>query len=398
MKNVVYFRYFGFLFLLFISTIGYGQKKDELENQKKSNLEQLKLSRELLESTRQERKSSLYQLNLLNRQIDIRNNLLKTYQEEINFIQRDLQEIEETLRVNERELTSLKEIYAKIIKNSYRNIEQDYFWMYILSSEDINQGYERIRYIKYINDYRRTVYDDISAKNDSLIILAGKLDKIQKEKITALERIEHENSLLYKDKRTKNEIVGRLKGKESELLKEIRERENTQRKIENEIRRIIEEESKRAKTANKIYELTPEERIISDDFTKNRGGLPWPTVQGVITGYFGEHNHPVIRGIKVRSNGIDITTVPNTEVRSIFKGEVTVVSAILGANYTVIIKHGNYRSVYQNLVNVKVKPGELIETKETIGYVGTNSSNESKLHFELWNGMTVINPEIWLSK
>ena len=398
MKNVAFFRSFGLIFLLFFGTIGYGQKKDDLENQKRTNLEQLKLSRELLESTRQERKSSLYQLNLLNRQIDVRNNLINTYQNEISLIQRDLQEIEETIRVNEGELTRLKDIYAKIIRNSYRNIEQDYFWMYVLSSEDINQGYERIRYIKYLNDYRRTVFDDITAKNDSLIILSKKLDLIQKDKVTALQRIEEENSQLYKDKRSKNEVVGKLKGRESELLKEIRERESTQRKIENEIRRIIEEESRKAKSANKIYELTPAEKIISEDFTKNKGGLPWPTLQGVITGYFGEHDHPVIRGIKVRSNGIDVTTVPNTEVRSVFKGEVTVVSAILGANYTVIIKHGNYRSVYQNVVNVKVKPGELIETKEKIGNVGTNSNNESKLHFELWSGMTVINPEIWLSK
>jgi septal ring factor EnvC (AmiA/AmiB activator) len=192
--------------------------------------------------------------------------------------------------------------------------------------------------------------------------------------------------------------LGVLKGKENQLLKEIRERENTQRKIENEIRRIILAEASKAKSANKVFELTPEEKLISENFLNNKGGLPWPTLQGIITGNFGEHAHPVIKGIKIRSNGIDINTVVNTDVRSVFKGEVTVVSAILGANYTVIIKHGDYRSVYQNIINVKVKPGDRVETKEIIGKVGANSNDESKLHFELWEGMSVINPEIWLSK
>lgn len=397
MRQYLYFRII-ILFFVWNFTEICGQTKDELEKSKKSNLEQLEYTKELLESTRNEKKTSLYQLNLLGKQIDLRNNLISNYEYELLYLQKQLDNIEESIITNENRIKNLKDDYALIIRNSYKNIDNFYFWMYILSSEDINQGYERLRYIKYLNNYRKIVINEIKSKNDSLEIMAKNKRKLLYEKEVAINNVKIEKLKLFNDSKSKSTLVNQLKNKEQELIKEIKEREATQRKIENEIRRIIEEEAKKLKNANHSLKLTPEEKIISDDFNKNRGGLPWPTIQGVITGRYGEYDHPVIAGIKIRSNGIDISTVSGADVRSVFKGEVTVVSAILGANYTVIIKHGNYRSVYQNLINVKVKPGEIVGTKEVIGKVGTNSNNESKLHFELWNGMTVVDPVNWLSK
>ena len=375
-----------------------GQNKTELEEQRQKNLERLKLSRQLLERTRERKSNSVYEVNLLTRRIKERSSLIKNFESEIEMINSQLENIQERVNRNQQTLEILKRQYADIIHNSYRNIEDEYALMYILSSQDINQTYERIRYIKYLNDYRKNLFKEIEQKTDSLTTLQISLDSLKNEKVLALKTIERENINLYKDKRQKTKSIQQLKGKEDKLIAEIREREETQKKIENEIRRIIEEEARRARESNKVYALTPEEKIISDDFTKNRGGLPWPTIQGVVTGQYGEHPHPVIPGINVRSNGIDLSTVENTEVRAVFKGEVTVVSAILGANYTVILKHGNYRSVYQNLIKVKVKSGDMVNTKEIIGTVGTNMDNETKLHFELWNGMDVVDPERWLSK
>ncbi len=161
---------------------------------------------------------------------------------------------------------------------------------------------------------------------------------------------------------------------------------------------MIEAEARKALEANRINSLTPEEKIIDGEFGNNKGGLPWPTEQGIITGEYGERAHPVLKGIKIRSNGIDLSTVKGAQVRAVFKGEVTKVIAILGANYTVIIKHGNYRTVYQNLVDVKVKLGDMVETMEYIGRLGLDDGEISKLHFELWNKMDAVNPETWLSK
>jgi septal ring factor EnvC (AmiA/AmiB activator) len=397
MKFRIFYKIFGLLFL-FLFEISLAQNKKDLEQRKASNLEMLKLSRQLLESTRQKKKNSAYQVSLISKKIEYRNNLLNTYEDEVDFLESESKRLSGLIDQNQIVLEELRDQYAEIIRKTYRNLDEDFVMMYLLSSEDINQGYERIKYIKYINSYRQNLYSEISLRNDSLNELSREFDETRLELQQTMINLKRENDNLYKDRREKAQAIDLLKGRESEIINEIKEREEAQRKIEAEIRRIIEEEARRARAENRIYELTPEEKIISDDFFTNKGGLPWPTIQGIVTGKYGEHNHPVIPGIKVQSNGIDISTVPGTEVRSVFKGEVTVVSAILGANYTVIIKHGNYRTVYQNLINVRVKAGDAIETKEVIGTVGTNVDNETKLHFELWNQMNVIDPELWLSK
>ncbi len=398
MRYEIFYKVLYLFFFIFLTLNLFSQNRSELEERKNRNLERIKVTRQMLEKTKEKREYSVYQVNLLDRRIKERSELINNYKEEIVLLNRQQENIQNIVGKNEKTLKNLKSQYAEIIRNSYRNIDDEYALMYILSSEDINQSYERIRYIKYINNYRNNLYNDIRQKTDSLQLLEKGLDSLKNERELALRTIESENKNLYKDRRQKSRTISELRGKEKELVAEIKEREETQNKIENEIRRIIEEEARRAREENRVYALTPEEQIISDDFNKNKGGLPWPTLQGIVTGQYGEHPHPVIPGIKIRSNGIDLSTVENTDVRAVFKGEVTVVSAILGANYTVIIKHGNYRSVYQNLVNVRVKKGDIVEKKEIIGTVGTNMDNETKLHFELWNGMDVVNPEAWLSK
>ncbi len=398
MKYGIYFSICFSLFFILFQTKCFSQTRSELETRRKTNLKEIEVTRKILEKTREKRSYSLYQVNLLEKQIEKREELILLYEQEIAWISNQWEKAREKARENEQMLKKLREQYARIIRNSYKNIDDEYALMYILSSEDFNQSYERIRYIKYLNDYRKNLFDDIQDKTDSLYILQYSLDSLRFEKTQSIKSLQTEKDNLYKDRRLKNKTVNSLRIQEKELLAEIKEREKTQRNIENEIRRIIEEEARKAREANEIYALTPEEKLISDDFSKNKGGLPWPALQGIVTGKYGEHSHPVIPGIKIRSNGIDLSTVENTEVRAVFKGEVTVVSAILGANYTVIIKHGDYRTVYQNLVDVQVKRGDKVETKQIIGVVGTNMDKETKLHFELWKGMDVVDPEIWLSK
>jgi murein DD-endopeptidase MepM/ murein hydrolase activator NlpD len=200
------------------------------------------------------------------------------------------------------------------------------------------------------------------------------------------------------DKKQNISIVHSLQNKEVELKNEINKRERIQAEIEKEIHKIIEEEAAKAREAKKSNKLSTEEKIISSDFEKNVGRLPWPSEQGILIGKYGEQNHPVLKGIKIRSNGIDINTVEGANVRSVFDGEVTKVIAILGANYTVIIKHGIFRTVYQNLIDVRVKAGDKVKTKTIIGTVFTDRDNISRFHFEVWRDKITQNPELWLSK
>ena len=144
--------------------------------------------------------------------------------------------------------------------------------------------------------------------------------------------------------------------------------------------------------------LTPAEKVLSGDFSNNRGKFPWPVQRGVITDHFGDHPHAVLKYVVVRNSGIDITTQANAKARAIFKGEVTKVVAIPGANFAVIIRHGNYLTVYSNLSDVFVKAGQSVEIKDEIGSIFTdqNDDNKTVLKFQLWRESTKLDPEDWL--
>jgi septal ring factor EnvC (AmiA/AmiB activator) len=391
---------YALLILLLISVAGNGNAQDKrsLEQQKKENIEKIKLTQTLLEQTRRNKSSSLTQLDILNRGISYRESLLENLSDEQKRIDTEISLLEEEIENNTKDIEAMKAQYADMIRLAYRYLEKDYSMMYILSSEDINQAYQRIRYIKYTNDYRRSSIERINAQNDSLILRKSRLTEKKLEKTEVIRQTKIEQSTLLKDKNQKSLTLKELQKREKELLAEIKRREELQNRIESEIRKILEEEARKAKAANKPHVLTPEEKLVSDDFAKNAGRLPWPSERGIITTKFGKQNHPDLKGVVITSNGIDITTPEGTEARTVFRGEVTRVIAFAGANYTVIVKHGNYRSVYVNLVNVKVKAGDRVGTRENIGTIYTDSDNLTRLHFQIWKDMTLLDPEIWLAR
>jgi septal ring factor EnvC (AmiA/AmiB activator) len=158
-----------------------------------------------------------------------------------------------------------------------------------------------------------------------------------------------------------------------------------------------------AKKANKstanVNTLTPEEQIISAEFGKNQGRLPWPTTTGVITSSFGNHPHPTIDGVTINNNGVDISTKKGANALCIFDGAIRQVIDIPGANKAIIIRHGNYLTVYQNLESVFVKKGDTVKKGQKLGKIYTNSAeNTTTIHFEIWNESTKQNPALWLAK
>jgi septal ring factor EnvC (AmiA/AmiB activator) len=194
-------------------------------------------------------------------------------------------------------------------------------------------------------------------------------------------------------------MVDDLTRQEARLKREIEEKERIARELEARIREIIEEEARKLNSNNIYSALTPEQELVGNDFRRNKGNLPWPVDRGIVTVGYGDHEVPGLRGSSVKNNGVDISSAPGTQVRAIFEGEVTKVFAILGANYTVLIRHGEFLSVYQNLVNVRVKTGDKVLTKEVLGEAFLDEGNNlSTIHFEVWRERNILNPEEWLSK
>lgn len=385
-------------FLILLGKPCFSQSTKELDKKKQDNITKLNYSRELLEKTSLSKKSTLNQLNLIQENISLSEEIIQDMSSELEFLKSDIQENTTEIKRIENRIVAIKNDYANLIVSASRNLDNDFAMMYLLSSEDFNQAYQRIKYLKYLAEYRQDLVDNLveeeellKQKNLSLI------DNTRKVTLLLSDR-KRELSSLDKDKKKNMSLIKNLQSKESELKKDIQKREKMQAEIEKQIRKFIEEEAQKARAGKKATSLTVEEKLISSEFSKNLGRLPWPAERGVVTDKYGEHTHPVLKGVKINSAGIDITTSEGAIIRSVFDGEVTKVVAILGANYTVIIKHGEFLTVYHNLINVKVKVGDKVKTKQTIGTVFTDQENVSKFHFQIWKDKITQNPENWLSK
>jgi septal ring factor EnvC (AmiA/AmiB activator) len=383
------------LFALIVS----GQSKEELQTQKQKAYDDLKLTRELMEKTSAQRSSSVKQLRILQNGINARADLISTLESEQDLLNSSIQETEVTIGQLTLDNEKNKEEYARLIYFAYRNHTEYEKIMYILAGATISQSYQRYKYLKYISAYRVRKANEI----DSLIVELDRqkdqLNLFKNEKLLALEERGVEQEKLVGQRSRKSAMVNELKRKESELRREVAEKERIAKALETRIREIIEEEARKLNSANIYSALTPVQELVGKDFKKNRGKLPWPVEQGIVTVGFGKHEVPGLRGSSVQNNGIDITSSPGTEVRAVFEGQVTKVFAILGANYTVLIRHGEFLSVYQNLVNVRVKTGDKVLTKEPLGEAFTDEKeNVASVHFEVWQERTILNPEEWISK
>jgi septal ring factor EnvC (AmiA/AmiB activator) len=224
-------------------------------------------------------------------------------------------------------------------------------------------------------------------------------DRLQKD-FTRLSELkskeEQQKSLLQSEQEKKQEMVQALSKKERQLRKDLEEKKRIADKIEKEIARIMDTERKKTAKSDR----TPEQRLIGENFAENKGHLPWPVEKGIITSQFGLQKHQVLKYVTVNNIGIEITSMGDTGVRSVFKGEVTSVMHIQGGNMAIIIRHGKYLTVYQNVVDLKVKVGDKVETKQEIGNVYCEKGNENKaiLQFMIFDEKEKLDPEAWISK
>jgi septal ring factor EnvC (AmiA/AmiB activator) len=375
------------------------QSREELENKKKKNEEEIEEASSLLEETRKSRKINVKQVRLLEKRIDLRNNLINSIQDEIEMINDEIEGKNYLIDQMESDLEELRKDYENIIIHAYRNRGKYSQVMYFFAAENFNQAYKRLRYIQQFTELRKNQAILIKQMQNDMVEEINTLESIKEEKNSLISDKQNENRKLINEKSQKDRMVAGLLRQERQLRQEIREKQRIAEQLSKEIAEIIEAEMRKNSEMNMYRQLTPEEKLISDSFSENKGRLPWPTSRGVITGKFGLHQHAVLRGITIQNNGIDIATVEGAEARAIFEGVVSKIFAILGGNYAVIVRHGNFLTVYQNLIDVTVKKGDKVEVKQKLGTVYTDKeSNITELHIEIWHELDKQNPEDWLSK
>lgn len=373
------------------------QTKKDLEEKRSKTLEEIVYVDNLLKSTEKEKSESINAIKIIGNKLTLRETVIGGMRQEISLLNDRIDLNTVAIDMMERDLVILKKDYAKAVINSYRTQKSNPELVYVLSAKDFNQGYKRLKYLQQVTKFRRR-------ESEIIIELKGQIEFTKERLQTDLYKVsdlksreEQQKNLLQNEQGKKQRMVKTLSNKEKQLKKDLEEKKRVAKQIEKEIARLIEEERKKAiKT-----ETTPEQKLIGDNFVENKGRLPWPVEEGIVTGHFGIHKNAVLKYVEENNIDIEITSSGKVSCRSVFQGEVANVFAIQGANMTIIIRHGKYFSVYTNIVKVKVKPGDKVVLKQELGEVYSDPAdgNNSILKFMIFGANAkYLDPELWLSK
>lgn len=382
--------------LLFGCTILHSQSLADLNSQREKAMADIEYVDRLIKSTENERSAGIQSLNIVNSKLRLREDVLNNIREELRLINDRIELSELSISLMENDLNMLIRDYEKAILHAQKAGKGQPDFVYIFSSKDLNQGYKRLRYLQQVAKYRRMEAELIMDLKDQIEETKADQIKYLEEIVVLRQKEEAQMQSLQNEQINKRRMVNSLSRKEKQLRQDLDQKKRIAREIEKEIERVIEAERKKRKES----ELSPEEKLIGDDFSKNIGLLPWPVERGVITTRFGIHDHPVFKLTKVDNIGIEITSSTPQKARSVFKGTVVSVFGISGGNMAIILRHGEYLTVYQNVINVVVKPGDIVDTKQVLGdvFLDDNEGGKSILKFMLYKEKDKKDPEEWLAK
>lgn len=454
-------RYGWIIVFLVSGLVAFGQnssKVKQLENQRKKALEEIEMTNQLLNETKKTARSSLNRLNLISNQILSRKKVISILNQEIGGIDSQINKMRREVNRLEQELKVKQKNYGKSAKGMYKRRKSQDKLLFILSADNFAQSLRRMRYLREFADWQKRQAAEIVVKQKEIEEKRSALEKTRKNKQVLLGSRENENQKLQTEESSQKSEVQQLNKKQRDLQAQLKKKkqqadalnQQIEKQIAIEIARAEEEariarqkaERERAEKARlareareirkkqaaasgkKIveekeesepepepiraervaevkggYAMTREEKKLSDNFAGNKGRLPFPvTGRHTIVGTFGEQQHQDLKYVRTNNSGIDIQTSPGADARAVFNGEVTRVFVVPGYNNSVIVRHGNYLTVYSNLSQVYVKAGDRVSTRQSIGkiFTDTEDGNATILSFQLWKEKTKLNPATWL--
>lgn len=415
--------------------------KKNLENRRLQLLKEIEETRKELDRVREKKKSSINELVILKGQINTRESLIGNYQLEIEALSVRIKDMTAIVESMQADFDRMREEYARLLRVSYKNTANYNGLLFILSASDFNQALQRLKYLQQYNRFRKRQLQLLESTRVSLQRRMLELQGIKVEKDSLKQEEEAMKQVLVQESDKKNQLVTELQRNEKQLNKDLRDKEAASRRLNRAIddlirREIAEAENRRrrerdrqlaeirarnkannkgknkpepepepektiSKPANTAEELglTPEAVALGGSFSGNRGKLPWPVARGFISENFGTHNHPVLKGIVMRNDGINISTRPGESVRAIYKGKVTGIVTIPGMQRVVLIRHGEYLTVYAHLDNVQVRLDQMVDGLQTIGTVYSDTDNDkTEVHLQIRKGRQMLNPADWISR
>lgn len=394
------------LVLLFLGSINiFAQNtRESLEERRIELRDEIQKINSLRSSNKKQEKSVLTEVEDLDRQIRATENLIKVTNQQANLLTRDISSNTSKIQTLRKELESLKEDYGKMIQKSYKSKSQQSRIMFLLSSDNFLQAYKRLQYMKQYANYRKKQGDEIKIKSEELQTLNTNLLEQKKVKEKLIVENRATRAQLEVNRKSQQVLIKSIRSKEgvfaSQIKKKQQEINNIDKQIDEIIRASIAKANKESGSSSRdVYELTPEARALAANFASNKGKLPWPVRSGVVTMRFGIQQHPIVKSTTIESNGVRIETDKSAKARAVFGGTVSEVQAVKGANKAVMVRHGDYLTIYNNLSNVYVSKGDVVSLGQDIGEVATSSSSgKTTLHFLIYKNTEKMNPADWILK
>jgi septal ring factor EnvC (AmiA/AmiB activator) len=415
-----------------VTTLSWSQSQQEKLEQRKAEIQkEIRENEKMLLNVKSKEKSAMNVFLIQKNKIRLKENLINTTEKQMKLLANDMYINQMKINKLNRELDILKEDYAKMIVKSYKSRSEQSRAMFILSSENFLQAYKRAQYLKQYTSFRKNQGIEISSKSVELVNFNAKLNvqKVEKKKLLA-ENVK-ERGALEKEKQVQEKLVNSIKKDKNKIVSDIRKKQRESKSIDKQIDRLIREaiaeanrkaalerakakalasnskdtpkevaaKAAKAPVSSSRIELTPESKIVADNFRANRGSLPWPVEKGFISLGYGDQAHPIYNTLVIHNSGVEITTNEGASARAVFSGEVASVIVLSPINKAVVIQHGDFFTVYQNLSSVSVNQGEKVSSKQSIGRVRTNGdTGKTVIKFLLSQNTVYTNPQPWLSK
>jgi septal ring factor EnvC (AmiA/AmiB activator) len=410
----------GVVIALFTVFTAFGQKSAEireLESRRKAALAEIERTSQLLSETKESAQRSLNRLNLIARQIQQRREIITLLTLEVAVIDNNIRKIREEINLLETELRSKRDGYEQSVRQLFKRRKLQDKLLFILSADNFSQSLRRIRYLREYTDWQKRQAAGILEKQKEIKAQWELLEKTREEKQGVLQAREAENSRLAMEENAQKQAVDGLNKKQRQLQAELKKKqqqaEALNRQIEKQIAAEVARTRKKAESKDASpedkrvaetqggYAMTKDEKLLAGNFAANRGSLPIPVTGNYsIVGVYGEQQHQSLKYVRFFNNGIDIRATAGADARAVFGGVVSKVFVQPGYNNSIIVRHGNYLTVYSNLIDVYVKQGETVQIRQALGKIFTDSDNDNAtiLHFELWKETDKQNPRPWLTQ
>ena len=410
------------LLVIFLTGGDLHSQTKEIENQKEK-IKQIEADISYLDNqilaTQKKKKNTLDELVLIQRKVANRKKLLAELDAQIKGQTTEIAQIQKNISALGKRLDTLEHYYRNMVYNAYKHRDTRLWFMYILASENFDQGYRRWSYLKNYSKTINSQAEKIRELKEERSAELEKLEKIKADNILRQKARKKEYDKFAAEEKQQRAFAKSLDKKQSQYRSQLAKKRQEASRLAKEVERMIAAEIKRqqelARMAQKReqnsnqpqqqkdigrveFEEYASNTKLSGSFSLNKGKLPFPVAQGVVVEQFGIHPHPTLKNVKLPfNNGINISTKPGSGVKAVFDGVVKQVIAIPGYNQCVLVQHGQYFTFYCKLAKVTVKVGDKVSTGETLGNLESGGSTAT-LHFELWNGTTKQNPELWLKK